>query len=1164
MTEETGTDMSATEESADTCVKETSDDTCATQDVRRLNSYIKSLIDSAFTYALLLDNDTKVLYYSDSLLRLVGVVDDASFFGMPVLDACNLFHNVDFYEQTSRRLARLKREGRDFFEDDTITWPSGERRIYRISYKRIMDEQNDFDGILIYAQDITDLRLEEGQRRLSDLLTSSALPCLVWDEEGNTVAYNEVSARFFGIPSDLDPVSYERAFRAIEPPYQPDGTKTLELRKSVYTEALEKGFSQVSVQLIKGDGSLVYVMVNVARIAWVFGYRLVIYLYDMTEIMEKEAEAKEAKERIKLMLDATPLCCSYWDEELRLVDCNEEAVRMFKLPNKQVFIDNFSDFSPKYQPNGDLSEKKAFANIKEAFERGSMVFEWMHQDMYGELIPTEVTLVRLRRKDDGEEQDAHAHADYSLLGYVRDLREYKKMMQAQDEANERNRLMLDCSPLMYVMQDDKGNITDCNQAALSIMGVASKEEFCENYYSYFPEFQPDGTPSAELNVSLMRTLEEKGTAFLERTYLTPAGELIPVETSAMRIPWKDTYFNFSFSNDLRERKANEQKMAEITARERKAEIQKEAALAANEAKSQFLANMSHEIRTPMNAVLGMSELLLQENLGKRQLRYVRDINRSAVSLLDIINDILDVSKLQAGKLSLLPVHYDFNMLIDNISSVAQFLVAEKHIAFKLSMDEALPLCLYGDDVRLRQVLLNLLGNAVKFTERGWVKLSVEVGEDTVQIAVSDTGIGIPQENLSTLFDAFEQADQEKNRLKKGTGLGLTITKMIVEMMGGSIAVESTYGEGATFTIEIPKVVGDAALIHQPDEKEPTIHAPGANVLVVDDNTVNLNVAVGILRLFRIDAHTAASGREAIELVEKNDFDLVFMDHRMPGMTGIEATREIRKLGHTMPIVALTASAVIGAKEMMIDAGMDDYLPKPIVRAELNHILKKWIPKEKQEEPPSAFTPGAEDDAEENRELWEKFKKIEGLSLMRGLDRVGNQTAVYEKTLRLMVQEIEKGSQILIEYVSAEDLSTFRIQVHSLKGSLANIGAMELSEKAYELEAASDSDERAYLIASLPEFLEGLFSLNARIKEAFTSTHKVSETAEIPPGLAQIFEELKAAFLTADLVSIESECEKLDELHLSGAMEEELEQIKDAVMMMDYESATEHMQRLLEQ
>ncbi|MDR2861046.1 MAG: response regulator, partial [Syntrophobacterales bacterium] len=376
-------------------------------------------------------------------------------------------------------------------------------------------------------------------------------------------------------------------------------------------------------------------------------------------------------------------------------------------------------------------------------------------------------------------------------------------------------------------------------------------------------------------------------------------------------------------------------------------------------------------------------------------------------------------------------------------------------------------------------------------------------------------------------------------------------------------VESVYGRGSSFHVEIPKVSGDETQIQQRlEHEEIVIYAPDAKILVVDDNTVNLNVAAGLLYLCRITAETAASGKQAIELVQQNQYDIVFMDHRMPEMDGIETAEYIRSLGITLPIIALTANAVVGAKEMMFAAGMDDYLSKPIIKSELMYMLKKWLPAGKLLDTP--VKPDAADEGEgaEHEEFWRRIEQIEGLSLSAGLDRVNGQRNIYGKMLKLIIKEIKKSDKNLSEFLAAADMSNFRIEVHGIKGALASIGAAELAAKAYDLEAASDRGDADFCGLNLPTLLEGLNNLRLNLQEAFSLLSRDDIPMEIPPELPPVFARMIDAFAEIDLVLIDTEIKNLVALNLKGALKEEVEQIIDMVKMVDYDGAKEHMQKLL--
>lgn len=378
-------------------------------------------------------------------------------------------------------------------------------------------------------------------------------------------------------------------------------------------------------------------------------------------------------------------------------------------------------------------------------------------------------------------------------------------------------------------------------------------------------------------------------------------------------------------------------------------VEKERVLAASQAKSEFLASMSHEIRTPMNAIVGITEILLNnKKLSEQDKKYIQDIKISSDSLLDIINDILDISRLESGKLALEERNYNFHNLVKNLRNVGGYLSVPNKLKFTCDANEdTLPLCLYGDEVRLRQILLNLISNACKFTLEGTVSFRVKADEKYLYFTVEDTGIGIKAEDLEKLFKPFSRIETSKKKIQ-GTGLGLSICKNLVEMMNGEVSVESEYGKGSVFAIKILKVLGDPSQMEKSKKVERGQYQPGVKVLIVDDNEINLTVAEALLKdFYGFDCTTALSGQESLELIKNNNFQLVFMDYMMPDLDGIETTKRIRQLGgkyKEIPVIALTANAIKGAKEYMLDSGIDDYLTKPIQVAELNTILERWLSK----------------------------------------------------------------------------------------------------------------------------------------------------------------------------------------------------------------------------
>ncbi|MCM1540063.1 MAG: ATP-binding protein [Blautia sp.] len=603
---------------------------------------------------------------------------------------------------------------------------------------------------------------------------------------------------------------------------------------------------------------------------------------------------------------------------------------------------------------------------------------------------------------------------------------------------------------------------------------------------------------------------------------------------------------------------------------------------ANTAKSEFLANVSHEIRTPMNAIIGLSDIIMEESRGRRVYNYASDIQSASKNLLALINDILDLSKVEAGRMEIVPVNYYLKAAVDEVVNMMDIAASQRKLLLECEYDMSLPCQLHGDDGRIKQILINIMNNAVKFTKEGFVKVTVG-GQPTEKkstidlvLKVQDTGVGIKPENLQKIFEDFKQVDSKRNRGVEGTGLGLAITKKLVELMKGSIGVESVYGEGTTFTVTLPQKIVDPTPLSEMSEMPgkaqehvETFVVSNYKVLVVDDNVINRKVALGFLKNYEFEMTEAGSGQEAIDLVKENKYNLIFMDHMMPEMDGVEAVQIIRSEcganGRMPVIIALTANAMGGVKEMFLKNGFQDFIAKPLDRKQLNDVLSKWIPSaykkmRKPEDKEAVLKPRIE---------YEDIV-IEGIDIREAVKHHSGGTGDFLELLHLYCLDGKRKIGLLKELTRKEDYTNYGIEVHGLKSASANIGAMELSAQAREHEQAVHRGDTGFVRKHFEELISCYGRQVDQIQKYLDTRNAVThvENQDMGAGIDHdaLLREIRGALDSVENFRSKECAHRVEELlkyDLDQGVEARLKEVQEQLQMYEDDAVESLLRELLQ-
>jgi PAS domain S-box-containing protein len=839
------------------------------------------------------------------------------------------------------------------------------------------------------------------------LFEATPLSCILWDKDYQVIDCNDGAVKILELNSKQE---LKERIGELMPLAQPCGTPTDELLNFHFKKAADEGCSVFEFWHKLASGEMLPLAATLVKIdSDDTGAYYASYSRDLREHKRMMKSIKEADERALLMLDTIPVCIAVWDKNYTLIECNRASVEFFGLNDKQEYFDRFYEFSPEFQPDGASSGEKSKELLDKALTEGTSSYEWTHL-FNGEIIPCELIINRVKYND-----------DYVAVVCMRDLREQKAYLAEIELQNSLLTTLFDSAPDIIFAKDTELRFTHFNKAFM-------KHFDCDESAIGKNDAECLGIP-----LELAKRFNELDRSVINDRIINVTEEYVPGADG--RMPFFETIkVPFMLDNkpigvlgiarDITKRKEME-----------------EAALEASRSKSAFLANMSHEIRTPMNSIIGFSELALDGNNPPKTTDYLKKITQNSEWLLQIINDILDISKIESGKFELENIPFDLCELFKSCRTLIMPKADEKGLVMHFYAEPSVGKKICGDPTRLRQVLVNLLSNAVKFTNSGMIKMLAVITnatEDkaTMLFEVKDSGIGMTPEQIKTICDPFTQADSSVTRKFGGTGLGLAISRNFIELMGGSIKVESTIGLGSKFSFELTfDLIDDDKAVFMPkqtvfNESEKPLFS--GEVLVCEDNALNQQVIREHLLRVGLNVVVANDGKEGVDFVKgkldegKQPFDLIFMDMHMPVMDGLEAMTRIIEMGVKTPIVALTANIMSDALELYQASGISDTVGKPFTAKELWKCLIKYFKNE-------------------------NTSSLSDSLPVRSISKNNDDDIGIEEMQRIFVKENQDTFVNITKALESDDAKTAYRLVHSLKSNAGYIKERRLQETCATLE-----------------------------------------------------------------------------------------------------------------